>query len=115
MREFTVTTPIYAVDFDGTLSVGLNQPNFHLINWLNDERKKKGAKIILWTCRDGKRLQEAVEFCTHYGLEFDAINRNIDEVKDLYGLDGRKIYATLYIDDCSASPRDITKWNSILN
>ena len=43
-----------------------------LINHLI-KRKKQGNKIILWTCREGERLQEAVEWCRGYGLEFDAV------------------------------------------
>lgn len=60
-RNFTV----YAVDFDGTLceSVwpGIGAPNMALINHII-KRRNQGNKIILWTCREGKRLKEAVEW-----------------------------------------------------
>ena len=93
---------VYAVDFDGTLceSVwpGIGAPNMSLINHLI-KRRKQGNKIILWTCREGERLQEAVEWCWGYGLEFDAVNDNIPEMIEWYGNDTRKIGYDVLIDD----------------
>lgn len=101
-RDFIV----YAVDFDGTLceSVwpGIGAPNIALINHLIN-RRLQGNKIILWTCREGERLQEAVEWCKGYGLEFDAVNDNLQELKDEFGNNPRKIYADCYIDDKAAN------------
>lgn len=95
---------IYAVDFDGTLceSVfpGIGPPNKALIQHLV-KRRNQGNKIILWTCRCGKRLKEAVEWCGKYGLEFDAVNENLPEIIERYGNDCRKIFADVYIDDKS--------------
>lgn len=55
---------IYAVDFDGTLCENefpcIGAPNTFLINHLI-KRREQGNKVILWTCRCGNRLQEAVE------------------------------------------------------
>ena len=99
-RAFTV----YAVDFqfDGTLceSVwpGIGVPNTALINHLIN-RRLQGNKIILWTCREGERLQEAVDWCKRYGLRFDAVNDNLQELKDEFGNNPRKIAADVYIDD----------------
>lgn len=93
---------IYAVDFDGTLceSVfpGIGSPNMALINHLI-KRRKQGNKIILWTCRCGDRLKDAVEWCREYGLEFDAVNENLQEMIEWHGNDCRKIFADVYIDD----------------
>ncbi len=93
---------IYAVDFDGTLceSVfpGIGSPNMTLINHLI-KRRKQGNKIILWTCRCGERLKDAVEWCRGYGLEFDAVNENLQEMIEWHGNDCRKIFADVYIDD----------------
>ena len=69
-----------------------------LINHLI-KRRKQGNKIILWTCREGERLQEAVEWCQKYGLEFDAVNGNIPEMIEWYGNDTRKIGYDVLIDD----------------
>ena len=92
---------IIAVDFDQTLhhktfpDFGL--PDYALIKALNI-MKSKGHKIILWTCRDGKPLEQAVEFCEKNGLQFDAVNDNVEEMKGRpYG--NKKIYADIYIDD----------------
>lgn len=93
---------IYAVDFDGTLCEdifpGIGSPNMALINHLI-KRRKQGNKIILWTCRVGKCLKEAVGWCRQYGLEFDTVNVNLPEMIEWYGNDCRKVAADVYIDD----------------
>lgn len=93
---------IYACDFDGTLCEsqfpGIGSPNMALINHLI-KRRKQGNKIILWTCRVDERLQEAVEWCRGYGLEFDAVNENLPEIIECFGTDTRKVCADIYIDD----------------
>lgn len=101
----TVELPlIIAVDFDGTLVEDkfplIGSPNSKLIDHLKD-RKEKGAKLILWTCRNGAALATAVQFCSFLGLEFDAVNENLPEVKALFGGDTRKVYADIYYDDKS--------------
>ena len=93
---------IYAVDFDGTLCEAkfpeIGAPNMALINHLI-KRRKQGNKVILWTCRVGEWLQNAVDWCKEKGLEFDAVNTNIPEMIEYFGNDPRKIFADLYIDD----------------
>lgn len=93
---------IIGVDFDGTLSLGewpaCGPVNKGLVNYLN-KRKSIGDKIILWTCREGKDLHNAVEFCRQNGLEFDAVNDNVPETIELYGTNSRKITCDYYIDD----------------
>ena len=88
---------IIALDFDGTL-VKNKFPEIGEINphvWQAALRAQaEGIKLILWTSRTGKVLDDAVEF--------DAINDNIPEVKAL-GWDARKVFATLYIDDRSGT------------
>lgn len=94
-----------AVDFDHTLAdtdaTKIYSPNTKLINCLID-RRKQGDKLILWTCREGSRLDQAVEWCKEQGLEFDAVNDNLPGLK-LFGLNPRKVVADLYIDDMSAN------------
>lgn len=96
---------IYAVDFDGTLCEskwpGIGAPNKKLIQHLV-QRRAEGAKVILWTCRVEERLQEAVDWCRRFGLEFDAVNDNLLESIEKYGVNSRKVYATCYIDDLAA-------------
>lgn len=93
---------IIAVDFDGVIvenkfpSIG--RPHIGVINALT-ERRKKGDKLILWTCRCGQQLTDAVAFCRNMGLEFDAVNENLPMMIDKYGSDSRKVFADCYIDD----------------
>ena len=98
---------IYAVDFDGKLSMGrwpdLGEPNKILFEFLCDQ-KKKGARVILDTCRNGKDLDAAIMYCRELGLEFDAVNENLPELIELYGRDTRKINADFYIDDRAVNP-----------
>ena len=91
-----------AVDFDGTLCFSnwpeLGAPNKSLIAYLQEWRKN-GNKLILWTCRAGAALANAVEWCHNHGLEFDAVNDNLPEVVEYYGTNSRKITCDYYIDD----------------
>lgn len=88
---------IIAVDFDGTLCIN-NQPNIQLINAMKS-KQKSGDYIVLWTCREGKRLQEAVMFLRNYGFIPNAINENHPNVVKRLGYNSRKIQADVYIDD----------------
>lgn len=67
------------------------------------KRRRQGNKIILWTCRVGERLQEAVEWCKQYGLEFDAVNENLPETIEYWDGESRKVFADVYIDDKSVN------------
>lgn len=95
---------IIAVDFDGTLCEDrypkIGEPRIALINYVKSQ-KEAGAKLILWTCRCGDRLKEAVNWCKTQGLEFDAINDNLQEYIDKYNNNCRKVFADMYIDDKS--------------
>lgn len=93
---------IIAVDFDGTLVTDKFPAIGEPIKPVWDkmiEAQKDGCKIVLWTCRDGKNLQDAADFCQVRGFVFDAINENIKEVKNLFDNDTRKVYADEYWDD----------------
>lgn len=96
--------PIVAVDFDGTLSLDAQYPNIGRFNTHLYEALMKlkgiGWSIVLWTCREGKELREAVEWCKMNGLEFDAINENPPEVP----FKSRKVVADLYVDDRAYAP-----------
>lgn len=91
-----------AVDFDGTLVQNefpkIGEPKQQVID-LVLKLQKAGAKLILWTCRAGKVLEEAVEWCADQGIYFDAINENLPEVQKEWGGDTRKVMADYYLDD----------------
>ena len=93
---------IIAVDFDGTLCKeawpNIGEANIALIEWLI-ARREMGDRVILWTCRAEKMLDEAVAWCLRRGLEFDAINENLPENIGKYGNDCRKVFADVYLDD----------------
>ena len=73
---------IIAVDFDGTIvehkypEIGRELPfAIETLKKLQQERHR----LILWSVREGKLLQEAVDFCRERGLEFYAVNSNYAE------------------------------------
>lgn len=105
---------IYAVDFDGTITrhsrfPDIGEPRTEFIEWLKDQQAG-GVKLILWTCRVGKLLDEAVSFCNGFELKFDAINENLPEIIEAFGGDTRKIFANKYIDDASVTPWEIMEY-----
>lgn len=96
---------IAAVDFDGLLvenkfpEIGeIRQPIFDEVLHL----QLQGWKIILWTCRTDKMLEDACDFCKKHGLFPDAVNENIKEVQEYFGGDTRKVFANIYLDDRNA-------------
>lgn len=91
---------IIAVDFDGTVvehkfpQIGREIPfAFEIIKKLQEE----GHRVILWTVREGKMLDEAVEFCRSNGVEFYAVNAELPGNYDVAR--PRKVDADIYIDD----------------
>ena len=75
---------IIAVDFDGTIvenrypEIGEEIPfATETIRMLISERNR----IILWTVREGKYLEDAVAWCRERGIEFYAINKDYPEEK----------------------------------
>lgn len=101
-EDLTEYKKTIAVDFDGCLCTkkwpDIGDPNLDAIHELIS-RKAQGDRIILWTCRSGKQLEDAVLWCLNYGLKFDAVNENLPEHIEFFGSDTRKIYANEYWDD----------------
>ena len=92
---------VIAVDFDGTIvdfaypNIGNDNPG--AIKWMKrwiDE----GAKIILYTIRDGKELQDAVNYLNSNNIPLYGINNNPDQES---WNKSKKIFANLYIDDAA--------------
>lgn len=91
-----------AVDFDGTIVEhkypAIGKELMFAFSTLK-ELQKQGHKLILWTYRAGKELDEAVKYCRDNGVEFYAINKNFPEEKFELRTTSRKILADVYIDD----------------
>ena len=90
-----------AVDFDGTIVdhayPKIGKEKLFAFQTLK-ELEKRGVRLILWTFRTGKELEDAVEFCRQNGVEFYAVNKNYpEEIVDENV--SRKIDADIYIDD----------------
>lgn len=98
---------VIALDFDGTLFQnawpGIGAPNTAVIEAALAEQRK-GAALVLWTCREDKLLEQALVACREHGLEFDAVNDSLQEWKDAWGTAPRKIGATEYWDDRAVNP-----------
>ena len=94
---------IIAVDFDGTIvehrypAIGKERP------FATETLKKlaaDGHRLILWTVREGRLLDEAVEFCRERGVEFYAVNRDYPEEEKAHNKHySRKLKADVWIDD----------------
>lgn len=95
-------TKIIAIDFDGTLCKNawprIGDPNWRVIDAAIRE-KMRGTKLILWTCREGDELAEALAWADRRALIFDAVNENLPECIERYGNDCRKVHADEYWDD----------------
>ncbi len=90
-----------AVDFDGTIVEDaypqIGKPTLFAFETLK-KLQEKGHRLILWTYRSGKTLDEAVAFCKKNGIEFYAVNKSFpeEEFDEKYS---RKINADIFIDD----------------
>lgn len=92
-----------AVDFDGTIveerypEIGAERPfaTETLKMLIRDQHR-----LILWTVREGKLLEDAVNWCKERGVEFYAVNKDYPEEKEEWNQHfSRKIKADMWIDD----------------
>lgn len=84
--------------FMSQLYPDIGAPNWEIIVAAAAEQIA-GAGLILWTCREGELLENALEACARWGLHFDAVNDSLPSWKKFYGNDTRKVGATEYWDD----------------
>ena len=105
-----------AIDVDGTIvdhrypRIGKEIPfAIATLKQLQTERHL----LVLWTVREGKLLDEAVDFCRKRGLEFYAVNANHpeEEVRNDMTSPCRKVVADLYIDDLNVGK--LPDWGAI--
>jgi hypothetical protein len=92
-----------AVDFDGTIvehrypEIGKELP------FATETLRtliKEHHRLILWSVREGKLLQDAIDWCHERGVDFWAVNRDYpEEEKNKNNHFSRKIKADYFIDD----------------
>lgn len=96
------TSLVIAVDFDGTIVESaypkIGKPIIFAFDTLK-ALQKDGHRLILWTYRTGRLLDEAVVFCKQNGVEFYAVNKSFDEEPFDINKISRKILADVFIDD----------------
>ena len=97
---------IIATDFDDTLVRAKEFPEFsgrtfwfYVLRYI--QRKYSNVRVILFTCREGKYLDDAVNFCRKHSLTFDAVNEDIPSSIEWKGK-SRKPFAHIYVDDRNA-------------
>lgn len=93
-----------AIDFDGTIvehrypEIGQELPfATETLRMLIADRHK----LILWSVREGKLLDEAIEWCRERGVEFYAVNRDYPEEQGTSNNNhySRKLKVDVFIDD----------------
>lgn len=95
---------IIAIDFDGVMHRG-ELEKFPSIGAPFPYAKEviselyKDNYIIIWTCREGGNLIDAINWLLSFDIPFDRVNDNCPENCKKYRNNSRKVYADLYIDD----------------
>ena len=108
---------LIAVDFDGTIvehrypAIGRELPfAIETLKKLRDEHHK----LILWSVREGRLLEEAVQFCKERGLESYAVNRDYPEEQEGQNNHySRKLKVDIFIDDRNLG--GLPDWGTIYN
>lgn len=89
---------IIGVDFDGTLTTH-EYPNIgRCIGAASTllDLVEAGHKLILYTMRSGKELDDAVEWCTSFNIPLYGVNNNPTQQE---WTSSCKVYCHCYIDD----------------
>lgn len=92
-----------AVDFDGTIVTHRYPDIGREIPFACETLRmliKDQHKLILWTVREGKLLDEAVQWCKVHGVEFYAVNNDYpEETIENNNHFSRKLKVDMWIDD----------------
>ena len=92
-----------AVDFDGTIVEHRYPEIGEELPFATETLKMLIAdhhKLILWSVREGKLLDDAVNWCRERGVEFYAVNRDYpEEQKENNNHYSRKLKVDMFIDD----------------
>ncbi|GAB6982499.1 BT0820 family HAD-type phosphatase [Prevotella dentasini] len=94
---------VIAVDFDGTIVEHRYPAIGEEVPFATETLKmliQDGHQLILWSVREGRLLQEAVDWCRSRGVEFWAVNKDYPEEEESKNRNfSRKIKADMFIDD----------------
>ncbi len=105
---------IIAVDFDKTLHLGewpeIGVPAPYAVEMMQ-RISIDGHFIILWTCREGKELINAINWMLLHSIPFNLVNENHPDNTVKYGTNSRKINADFYIDDKQVG--GLPRWDEI--
>ena len=92
---------IIAIDFDGTIVEDaypkIGKPMLFAFETLK-KLQQDGHRLILWTYRNGNKLEEAVSYCKNNGVIFYAVNKSFPEEQFNTSM-SRKIHADLFIGE----------------
>ena len=92
-----------AVDFDGTIVKHRYPEIGEEIPFAIDTLRmliREHHRLILWTVREGKLLQDAIDWCHERGVDFWAVNRDYpEEEAEKNNHFSRKVKADYFIDD----------------
>lgn len=95
-KSFTI-----AIDFDGTVVEdeypNIGKPKLFAFETLK-MLQENGHRLILWTYRNGRALDDAILFCKNNGITFYAVNKSFPE-EEYDPKYSRKINADYFIDD----------------
>ena len=102
---------VIACDFDGTITDRNIFPEIgefkeHALEAIQNFQKH-GHQVVMWTCREGKYLDDAKNALFRKGIFLDGFNYSP------YQLQSRKIVADVYIDDKNVFMVDNVDWYKI--
>ena len=99
-----------AIDFDGCLCTNaypeIGEPIWPVIRRAKAEQQA-GAGLILWTCREGQLLLDAIDACEGWGLSFNTVNESLPDWIEAFGTKPRKVGASEYWDDKAVRLPDV--------
>jgi hypothetical protein len=92
-----------AVDFDGTIVEHKYPEIGREIPFATDTLRhliQDRHQLILWSCREGQLLQDAIDWCHERGVDFYAVNNDYpEETIENSNHFSRKLKVDMFIDD----------------
>ena len=102
---------VIAIDFDGCITEKnifpeIGKAREHAFEAIR-QFQKLGHQVVLWTCREGEHLVNAINWLLQNNIKMDGYNAN------LYPIYSKKIVADVYIDDKNVFMVDDVDWYKI--